>query len=217
MKLIKLILDTLALILQKIIEFFMPGTAKASKTGKAGEDKIAQLLSTIPNSKVYRNLYIIRSSGRSTEIDLVFLTSHRIYVIESKNYNGMIFGNTGETNWTVRYRNGKTFSFYSPEVQNNGHIKALKDALGISDSLICSLIVFGEGSDITNVKGVQNCVLVSNLLQFIYNYENSCYGEIPIQYRMGIQQTLSSLTNASFKTKSNHIKQVKKYNHNRRF
>lgn len=186
--------------------------SRARKVGKAGEDKIAQVLATIPDGKIFRNLYVIKPNGKSTEIDLAFLTKYKLYIIESKNYNGSILGKPSDSHWVVRYRNGKTFSFYSPVLQNNGHVNAIKSTLGLNDSIICPVIVFGSSSDISNVKGVDNCIKVDELVQFIYSQDRASFGMISPQYMLGIEQTLISMTNVSETVKTKHIQQAKRYN-----
>lgn len=46
-----------------------------------------------PGERILNNLYIPRSQevGNMTEVDLVYINTSGIYVIESKNYSGWIF------------------------------------------------------------------------------------------------------------------------------
>ncbi len=44
------------------------------------------------NNKVLCNLYIPKQDGSTTEIDLIMINKSGIYVFESKNYSGWIFG-----------------------------------------------------------------------------------------------------------------------------
>ena len=46
------------------------------------------------------NLYIPKPNDETTEIDVVFLHPRGFFVIESKNYNGWIFGNEKNRYWT---------------------------------------------------------------------------------------------------------------------
>ncbi|WP_317617823.1 nuclease-related domain-containing protein [Virgibacillus halodenitrificans] len=59
-------------------------------------------------------------SGYS-QIDHVVLTSYGIFAIETKNYQGTIYGGKDGKTWSI---NGK-FKMMNPFVQNYGHIKAL--------------------------------------------------------------------------------------------
>ena len=128
--------------------------------GKRGENKIATKLSIIDlfgcHGKSLKNLYIPRKHGGTSEIDLVFITVKGIFVIESKNYSGFIFGHEQNRNWTSTLYAGKyswkkshKFHFYNPIWQNQAHIKTLKEYC--RDVRTFSIIVFGNNCDIKDV------------------------------------------------------------------
>jgi len=75
----------------------------------------------------------------TTQIDHIIVSRYGIFVIETKNYKGWIYGNEREKNWTQNIF-GKKNSFPNPLHQNYRHIKGLEELLGISD--IHSIIVF---------------------------------------------------------------------------
>ena len=84
-----------------------------------------------PNSYIITNLLIPRigSVNEYSEIDILFLHSTGLYVLELKNYKGYIFGNTSSKNWKVGYSNEngkKTYEFQNPIKQNEKHILDLK-------------------------------------------------------------------------------------------
>lgn len=58
-------------------------------------------------------------------MDHVVLTPFGIFVIETKNYQGIIYGSKERKTWLV---NGK-FKMMNPFVQNYGHIRALTSLL----------------------------------------------------------------------------------------
>ena len=59
------------------------------------------------SGKVLQNIYIPQNDEGTTEIDLLYLTQKRIFVIESKNYSGYIFGNEKYSKWTSSLYAGK--------------------------------------------------------------------------------------------------------------
>lgn len=63
-------------------------------------------------------------SGYS-QIDHVVITPHGIFVIETKNYQGTIYGGKDRKTWSV---NGK-FKMMNPFIQNYGHIQAIKNQI----------------------------------------------------------------------------------------
>lgn len=95
--------------------------------------------------KFLTNLYIPKHDGTTTEIDLVMISETGIYVFESKNYSGWIFGDEKYKNWVQTFPNKQKNYFYNPIWQNKGHIKALKSVLDLdNDYMYKSYIVFSE-------------------------------------------------------------------------
>ncbi|WP_171378658.1 nuclease-related domain-containing protein [Enterococcus cecorum] len=94
---------------------------------------------------IFTNLYIPRKDGTTTEIDLIYLSHYGIFVIESKNYNGWIFGNEKQKYWTQTFENKQKFRFFNPIWQNTTHINALKEVLPEElHQQLHSLIVFNN-------------------------------------------------------------------------
>ena len=60
--------------------------------------------------KILRNLYVPKDNGETTEIDVLFICSKGILVIESKNYSGWIFGNEDDE---ILESNPRMTLFYS--------------------------------------------------------------------------------------------------------
>lgn len=102
--------------------------------------------------KALFNIYIPNGKEQTTEIDLVYLHETGIYVIESKNYSGWIFGDEKSPKWMQTFPNGQKFSFYNPIRQNLGHIIALKALLpSIETAQFTSIIVFSERCELKKV------------------------------------------------------------------
>lgn len=101
---------------------------------------------------IFTNLYIPRKDGTTTEIDLIYLSHYGIFVIESKNYNGWIFGNEKQKYWTQTFENKQKFRFFNPIWQNTTHINALKEVLPEElHQQLHSLIVFNNQATLKKV------------------------------------------------------------------
>lgn len=101
------------------------------------------------------NVYVPMNIGKTTEIDLLYITKVGIFVIESKNYKGWIFGTDTNKNWTEVLYTRKTWtnpngsekhSFYNPIMRNNTHINWLKRYLKINVPMF-SLSVFSNNCE----------------------------------------------------------------------
>lgn len=121
--------------------------------GKKGEFIIGRSIDQLTGYKrILYNCYIPKPDGGTTEIDIILIHEMGIYVIESKNYKGWIFGSENEKYWTqTLYRsngygtkNVQKNHFYNPVIQNKGHIKLLRQYLNMPEVPVYSYIVFGN-------------------------------------------------------------------------
>lgn len=111
------------------------------------------LSDTIPGNEHFLfNVYLPKNGGKTTEIDMIMLHETGIYVFESKNYSGWIFGNDAQQKWTQTFSNGQKEHFYNPVFQNAAHIKTLKEVLHIDSEIpVYSIIVFSERCTLKNI------------------------------------------------------------------
>lgn len=100
--------------------------------------------------KTLKNVYIPKENGETTEIDVIYITQKGIFVFESKNYSGRIYGDERSRYWMCVLPNGGKNRFYSPVLQNNGHIKWLRRFLG-EDIPMFSVVVFSNRCSLKKV------------------------------------------------------------------
>jgi restriction system protein len=87
------------------------------------------------------NNIIIPSGSVTTQIDHVIVSIFGIFVIETKNRDGWIFGNEREPEWTQDIF-GKKYRFQNPLHQNYRHTASLAEYLQVDPGKIQSVIVF---------------------------------------------------------------------------
>jgi restriction system protein len=95
------------------------------------------------DSQIYRSIknVTIPTANGTTQIDHVIVSKYGIFVVETKNIKGWIYGEERQAQWTqVLY--GKKYRFQNPLLQNFRHTKALAEFLGIEHSKIHSLVMF---------------------------------------------------------------------------
>ncbi|WP_437137535.1 nuclease-related domain-containing protein [Bacillus safensis] len=86
---------------------------KNERKGALGEYKIDIQLSQLPKDFLFLNDVMIENPSSSTgysQIDHIVISPHALFVIETKNYQGTIYGGKKRKTWLV---NGK-FPFMSP-------------------------------------------------------------------------------------------------------
>lgn len=97
----------------------------AKRKGELGEYKIDIQLDQLPKEYQYLSDILVKNpkakSGYS-QIDHIVITNYGIFVIETKNYQGTIYGGKNRKTWSV---NGK-FKMMNPFIQNYGHIQAIR-------------------------------------------------------------------------------------------
>lgn len=143
--------------------------------GRLGEFYTYKYLDSLAGYKRYLfNLYIPKSNGETTELDVVLLHESGIYVFESKNYSGWIFGTESQQYWTQTLPTGRGRSqknqFYNPIWQNKGHLKWLQTFLADQTLPFYSYIVFSDRctlKDITLTSGKHYVVNRYNLLSAV--------------------------------------------------
>ncbi|MFC4022320.1 NERD domain-containing protein [Oceanobacillus longus] len=119
----------------------------ANIKGSYGEKRVNNILGQLDENeyKIYHDLYIPTDGNKTTQVDHVVTSSYGIFVIETKHYNGWIFGNERNRYWTqVIYKRKE--KLFNPIWQNAGHIKSLENYLEIDKQLFDSIIAFSNQS-----------------------------------------------------------------------
>jgi len=165
------------------------------------------------DNKLMTNLYIPREDGSTTEIDLIMLSHTGIYVFESKNYSGWIFGDEKNKNWTQTLENKQKNRFFNPIWQNKAHITALKSAIGMeNDSLYKSYIIFSERCTLKKINVVSPNIKVIKRNQLNNAIRTDIWNSPKLLTTEEIDQLYSSLqkyAHADAKAKKAHIDNIK--------
>ncbi len=196
--------------------------------GKRGEKDIESSLSWISllgkPGKILTNLYVPTGNGHTTEIDVLFITVKGIFVIESKNYAGYIFGNENNRNWTVTLYGGKNFlgfkkvdkyHFYNPIWQNRTHIRVLQSYIGQSVKYF-SIIVFADRGELKKITVDSADTTVCNrrgLSGAIGNYWRQLPDTLTDTQVDRLYDKLLPLTDVSEEEKTAHVRQVAANSH----
>lgn len=95
----------------------------------------------------YRRLHnvTLNTPDGTTQIDHIFLSPFGIFVLETKNMRGWIFGSEKQAQWTQKLYQ-RSFKFQNPLRQNYKHLKALEATLGVNPEHLHSVISFVGGS-----------------------------------------------------------------------
>jgi hypothetical protein len=120
-----------------------------SYKGARGEQRVAKKLKKLdsldPEKYKILNNVMLKTSRGSSQIDHVVVSIYGIFVIETKNFSGWIFGNEKAEQWTQTIYNEKN-KFRNPVKQNWAHVYALKEILSAYRGIKYHPIVAFTGS-----------------------------------------------------------------------
>lgn len=98
------------------------------------------------------NDVMLPSGQGTTQIDHILVSPSAVFLIETKDINGWVFGRPGQKQWTQSFKAGrwslkagiksKKFKFYNPLLQNEGHAKALLKLNIVDRWLLRPIVVF---------------------------------------------------------------------------
>lgn len=145
--------------------------------GAMGEKRVSKILSRLPKDEyIVVNDIMLKVNDRTTQIDHIVVSTHGIFVIETKSYKGWIFGHSDKRNWTQNIW-GNKYTLYNPIMQNQTHIKFLINKFDIlQDKLqfVYPMVVFVGASKI-QLSGDCDCVMCPG---DIIPYIRSCQNEV---------------------------------------
>lgn len=164
--------------------------------GWFGEKKTTFYLWLSLNAKVYRRFhdFIIPSKNGTTQIDHLIVSPYGLFIVETKNRKGWIFGSEGQHKWTQSLY-GQNYSFQNPLRQTFRQKKILSEFLGIHESIIHTVIYFvGDCEFKTQVPAN---VINSRLGKYVKKFNDRVLSPKEITKILGVLEqhmTKSSLT-----------------------
>src|SRR5437763_4468828 len=114
-------------------------TFRSIVRGWVGEHATSSLIAGSLNRDIYTRFedVIVPTANGTTQIDHVVVSSFGVFVIETKNVSGWIFGRENDAKWT-QVLPGKKRQFQNPLRQNYRHTRALADFLRLDHSVFHS-------------------------------------------------------------------------------
>lgn len=184
--------------------------------GKYGEYLSYKLLSKYEEdgAKFLFNCYLPKENGETTEVDLMMIHYSGIFVFESKNYSGWIFGSEYQKNWTQTLPSGRRAQkehFLNPVIQNKIHINNLIRQIG-TNMPIHSIIVFSDRCAFKDVKVDSDNIYVIHRYQLVKQVQDIilrkgvCLSKAEID---DIYQQLYGFTQVSDLVKLQHVENIR--------
>ena len=140
--------------------------------GRKGERYIKRKLSRLPRDQ-YRlfNNVLIGNGSKYTQIDHIVISYYGIFVIETKNYQGWIFGSDRQKHWTQTLGR-KKFKLYNPVWQNNAHVRALKSLnRDFASAGYHPIVVFVGNVRLKKIDSEHHVILGRSALRYIKKFK----------------------------------------------
>ena len=116
--------------------------------GIIGEKRIAHLLSQLPEDDYHvMNDVLLEIGNTSSQIDHIVVSRYGVFVIETKNYAGIIFGEEDDQRWTQVIGEQKN-CFYNPLKQNQRHVQVISRCTRQQEKLFIPIVVFSRNCDL---------------------------------------------------------------------
>lgn len=177
--------------------------------GKLGEFKVNVGVTLLLNRKIYRLVkdVTLPVGGETTQIDHLVVSPYGIFVIETKNMMGWIFGQPNQSQWTqVIYRFKQRFQ--NPLLQNNVHVKVVQKLLGLGPHQVHNVVVFVGASTFKTQMPAEVMHGVFNLANFIRSKHVPVFAEDEV-LRL-IEEILDKRLDPGLRTNITHVRSVKR-------
>lgn len=158
------------------------------------------------DSKVYRKFddVILPSGNGTTQIDHLLVSQFGLFIVETKNLKGWIFGSESQAKWTqTLYK--KKYTFQNPLRQAFRQKKVLAEFLDINESVVRTVVYF-VGDCKLKTEFPPN-VLKSGLGRYIKQYRDTV---LALEDVNRITEVLTQHRSESSLTRRDHVRSLQK-------
>jgi hypothetical protein len=175
--------------------------------GVLGEWQVNLLIKFFLDKNEYhliKNVTLPTADG-TTQIDHIIVSKYGIFVIETKNMKGWIFGSENQKQWTQQIFKHKS-KFQNPLHQNYKHVKTLEACLKTKSDSIFSVIIF-IGDSTFKTKMPDNVKFARGGITYIKSKTDTVFDSKEVATI--VAHIESGRLERSFKTNRQHTKHVK--------
>ena len=140
--------------------------------GWRGERRVRRMIREELNPHLYADLHNVTlptADGGSTQIDHLIFSPYGVFVLETKNLKGWIFGSERQAEWTQKIHPNHSQKFQNPLRQNYLHTQTVRAVLGLPADQVHSVVAFvGESQFKTDMppQVLQGQAFIGYILQF---------------------------------------------------
>ncbi|MEG2048051.1 MAG: NERD domain-containing protein, partial [Comamonas sp.] len=179
--------------------------------GWRGERQVLRMIREGLNPHVYADLHNVTlpTEGGSTQIDHLIFSPYGLFVLETKNLQGWIFGSERQAEWTQKIHKNHSQKFQNPLRQNYKHTQTVQALLGLPAEQVHSVVAFvGDSQFKTEVppQVLQGQAFIGYILQF----QQPIWGPEEMQALIDrLEQHRLAPTRATHKAHAAHVQQLR--------
>ncbi|OTG79803.1 nuclease-related domain-containing protein [Acinetobacter sp. ANC 4648] len=181
---------------------------KSKIKGKVGEFAVKVQISKYLDSR-YIDLHDLtfNDDQGTTQIDHVLISPFGIFVIETKNYTGWIFGSERQKTWTQKIYK-QAYKFQNPLHQNYRHVKAIEKILEdvIEPEMIHSFVIFHQGCEF-KTEIPKRVFIGRDWINYVKQFDQQILTETKLK-RIQLKLEKEALVR-SFQTDRQHVRNLK--------
>ena len=148
--------------------------------GDSGERRVSSFLANLPREEyqVFNDL-LVRNGKYTTQVDHVILSRYGVFVLETKNIHGKVYGSENSEFWKQylpdsgykRFGLTQEHELRNPIWQNDGHIKTLRRLVFGQEVPIIGIVVFPYDTD-ANVTANKPVLKMWEVVSYINTYQD---------------------------------------------
>lgn len=169
--------------------------------GKSGEAYTKKELKKLHDEYLVLNDLFLKNGDKYCQIDHLIFSKYGIFVIETKQYNGIIEGNSYDKKWSYNYRREKLY-VHNPVHQNYGHVLFLANMLNVPIDLFIPIVCITSRAKLK--IQAKEVVRIYELNKRILSYTE----EKNIDYQV-LYNIVKSKRSFNIKEKRKHIQAIK--------
>lgn len=157
---------------------------------------------------------------KSSQIDHLIVSPYGIFVVETKNHKGWVFGSDYGSNVWTQVLNGENgsraygghahYTFFNPVTQNELHMQHLSNHLGISKNYMTGMVVFTNPEAYLGNVQSKFCFTLDTLYEAILSYDRILWNKKQLEKLI---EKIEEINTSNYKLNKEHTVYVKDIQH----
>ena len=173
---------------------------------------LAQIMSN-PNARFYE---IVK---KSSQLDHLIVSPYGIFVVETKNHKGWVFGDVNGKVWTQvlggdagwrAYGGHSHYTFFNPVTQNELHMEHLSRQIKIPRNFMTGMIVFTNPEAYLGNINCTCCYTLDIFAEALLSYNNVLWNKKQTEF---VIKSVEKLNSSSYSLNKEHVTYVKDLQH----